>query len=141
MFLRGHVLILHVLDQSLWSRYSAMIVILLDVIVQLGYFLIHLFLSDFYTSRLFLFACPPPAYSFYLRTYRSHPMQANKKSAPVLSWQVMLHQKPRKTGMMLTVSRALGSNGHGPIQYGLILEMLDMFLGWNNRRWLENIHS
>ena len=59
VFLRGHVLILHVLDQSLWSRYSAMIVILLDVIVQLGYFLIHLFLSDFYTSRLFLFACPP----------------------------------------------------------------------------------
>ena len=43
--------------------------------------------------------------------------------------------------MMPVVNGALGSNGHGPIQYGLILKILDMFFGWNYRGWLENIHS
>lgn len=57
-------------------------------------------------------------------------MQANKKSVPFLI----------KTGMMLTESGDLCPNCHGPIQYGLILKILDMFLDWNNRRWLENIH-
>ena len=111
------------------------------VTVQLGWLLRP---ADFYETLMpsVSFCLPAHPGIHLLSTYISFPpMQANKKSSPAFVQAGDAVSKPRKTDIMLTVRGALGSNNHGPIQYILILKILDMFLGWNNRRWLKNTHS
>ena len=68
-------------------------------------------------------------------------MQANKNSTPVLIQASDAVSRPRKNGYDTNDKRGSNPNYHVPIQYVLILKTLDMFFVWNNRRWLENIHS
>lgn len=57
-------------------------------------------------------------------------MQANKKSAPGLFERVMVFKK----GYDGNGKRGPRPNRHAPIQYGLIMKILDMVFYWNNRR-------
>ena len=115
---------------------------------------------DAHTGRLFLFACPPQYRFFIYFHIGPAPCRQTKIDAclvraggahHLMYWPAAMPIcfNPGEWCCIKTAKNGYDDNGSGGpdlnrhvlIQYGLILKILDMFFGWNSKRWLENIYS